>query len=243
MFSKSNIAGLLVLLGMTGCGSSSGPTLPEPQLWPNPEVVLPGASLFDRQAWLLDVSSWSSEGCGDRQPNESRYLGDFAVANGHVFSLSGYTCPINSLHTMVGPDYQQESEFFRDTYLKVLVNAEPINITDGHMFRVSKTAILISREESENLQLITITFAPQGTSLDDPLNRAIVRIAIVKNLSNETIENIALQTDSGSTVREGRQRTLVLLEPETGDPDLLDLGSLAAARIGDEWLCRVPNRL
>ncbi|MBW1806813.1 MAG: hypothetical protein JRJ87_01375 [Deltaproteobacteria bacterium] len=228
MFSKSHIAGLIALLGLTSCGGSSGPTLPEPQLWPNPEVILPSASIFDRQAWLLDVSSWSGEGCGTRQPTEARYMGDFAVANGHVFSLSGYTCPLNSLHTMVGPDYQQESEFFRDTYLKVLVNAEPVKITSGHMFRVSKTAILISRESSEKLELITITFAPKRTSLDDPLNRSIVRIAIVKNLSSETIENIVLQTASGSTVREGRQRTLVLLEPQTGNPDQLDLGSLAA---------------
>jgi hypothetical protein len=132
---------------------------------------------------------------------------------------------------MVGPDYQQESAFFRDTSVQAAVGADPVKVRDGRMFRVRRTGILISSERADDLQLYTVTFAPQGADRDDPLNRAIVRVAVVANHSSTRISNVSLITEEGTTSREGRHRTLVALSPDAADPAAVALGDL---RPGEE---------
>jgi hypothetical protein len=221
-------AGLLAVLFL-GCGESA--KTPKPLLWPNPDTALPQAQFFSENDWLLDLSTWWGEGCGRGEPTNARWMGDFGVGNGHVFALSGYACPINTLHTMVGPDYQQESAFFRDTSVQAAVGAEPVKVRDGRMFRVRRTGILISSERADDLTLYTVTFAPRGADRDDPANRAIVRIAVVVNHSSSRLSNVSLITEDGITTREGRHRTLIALAPDAADPAAVSLGDL---RSGEE---------
>lgn len=210
---------------LLACGGDR--KIQEPRLWPNPGTALPQGSFFTGHEWLLDASTWWSAGCGRGEPAEARWMGDFAVGNGHVFALSGYACPLNTLHTMVGPDYQQESTFFRDTSLQVQVGADPVKIRDGRMFRVRRTAILITSERADDLHLYTITFAPRCADRDDPKNRAIVRIALVVNDSAATLSGVELHTEDGTTTRDGRDRTLLALSPDAADPAVVSLGDLA----------------
>ncbi len=215
----------LMPMCLFACGESD--QAPEPRLWPNPYTAQPQAQYFSENDWLLDLSTWCGKGCGRGEPTEARWMGDFAVGNGHVFALSGYACPLNTLHTMVGPDYQQESAFFRDTSLQVYIGADPVKVKDGRMFRVRRTAILISSERSEDLHLYTITFAPRGANRDAPINRAIVRIAVVVNRSSDKLTGVELRTEDGTTAREGRERTLLALSPDAADPAAVPLGSLS----------------
>jgi len=218
------LAGLLSIWFLA-CGETQEAS--PPRLWPNPETSLPQAQYFADRDWLLDLSTWWSEGCGRGEPTNARWMGDFGAGNGHVFALSGYACPLNTLHTMVGPDYQQESEFFRDTSVQAAVGTEPVKVRDGRMFRVRRTAILVSSERADDLHLYTITFAVKGTGRDDPVNRAIIRIAVVVNYTFETIRDVHLLTEDGTTTREGRDRTLVALSPDAADPAAVSLGDLA----------------
>jgi hypothetical protein len=222
---KATLAVSLLVLWISGCSESS--PAPKPLLWPNPDTALPQAQYFSDRDWLLDLSTWWGEGCGRGEPTNARWMGDFAAGNGHVFALSGYACPLNTLHTMVGPDYQQESAFFRDTSVQAAIGAEPVKVRDGRMFRVRRTAILISSERADDLHLYTITFAVQGADRDDPVNRAIIRIAVVVNYTFETIRDVRLLTEDGTTTREGRDRTLVALSPDAADPAAVSLGDLA----------------
>ncbi len=211
---------------LVACGNGSRPALPDPVLWDDPAVELPGADYFSERPWLLDVSSWSAPGCGDGQPNEARYMGDFGVGNGHAFTLSGYACPLNTLHTMAGPDYQQEADFFRDTYMQFGPEA-PV-VTDGRMFRVRRTGILIAVEKSEKLELSTLTFAPFGSGDSDPVNRSIIRVVVVRNLGENKQSEVKIVSTDASLANASltRERRLVLLDPAQGDAENFDLGDL-----------------
>jgi len=218
------LAGLLSIWFLA-CGETQEASPPE--LWPNPDTALPQAQYFTERDWLLDLSTWWGEGCGRGEPDNARWMGDFGTGNGHVFALSGYACPLNTLHTMVGPDYQQESAFFRDTSVQAALGAEPVTVRDGRMFRVRRTAILVSSERADDLHLYTVTFAVQGADRDDPVNRAIIRVAVVVNCTFDTIQDVRLLTGDGTTTREGRDRTLVALAPDAADPGAVSLGDLA----------------
>jgi hypothetical protein len=226
---KKPVVLAVMFLAITGCGNGeSRPNLPEAELWDNPHIELPGAAFFQERSWMLDVSSWSAPGCGEGQANEARYMGDFGVGNGHAFALTGYACPLNTLHTMAGPDYQQEADFFRDTYMQL--GPEPPEVIDGRVFRVRKTGIVIVVEKSEDLELTTVTFAPFGAGGDnDPVNRSIVRVAIVRNLGSQTMNGVQIVSTDASLATSSleRDRRLVLLDPGEGDPEAFELGDLA----------------
>ena len=201
-----NFLAICACFGFLACGESAQRL--EPELWDNPAVSLPRADFFDRREWLRDVSSWSAPGCGLGQPTEARLMGDFGVGNGHVFALSGYACPLNTLHTMIGPVYEKESGFFEDTW----VTAEESRIKEGRMFRVRRTDILISYERSASLEMFTVTFAPRGRE-DHPVNRSMVRVVIAKNISDEMIRAVGLRVHNGPGVRDDRKRSVVFLDP------------------------------
>lgn len=216
-----------------GCGDGGARSGPEPVLWPDPGGELPESAYLDAHAWLREVSSWSSEGCGPGQPVEARRMGDFGVGNGHVFALSGYACPLNTLHTMIGPTYQKDSGFFEDTWsvLEADVDPQRLAVRDGRVFRVRGTPILITCERSAALSLVSVTFAPAGLGPDDPRNRSIVRIVAVRNPTDEVVGDVQLVTRNADSVRDDRVRRLVALAPAgAAGADRLSLGDLAPGR-------------
>ncbi|MBI5479766.1 MAG: hypothetical protein HY906_12960, partial [Deltaproteobacteria bacterium] len=176
------------LLGACGDGG------PGPVLWPRPEVEPPRAAYLDDRPWLLDLSTWAGVGCGEGEPDDARHLGDFGVGNGRVFALSGYACPINTLHTMAGPDYQQEGDFYSDTATRVFVAGASPAPVHGRMFRVRRTAILVSAESLGDLDLVTVTFAPTGTAVTPALERALLRVVVVRNASGGTVSGVEVRT-------------------------------------------------
>jgi len=182
-------------------------------LWESTPIEPLDTSLFGDAEWLGDVSTWIGEGCGEEQPFEPGQMGDFAVGNGRVFSLSGYNCPLNSLHTMIGPNYQKREVFFEDTYSRLELDGERLSIIEGHMFRVSGAPILISRERTAEVDLYTLTFAPLTGGAEDPVERAIIREIIIVNRTSSTLADLRLTTHAVRNDAETRRRTLVALEP------------------------------
>ena len=200
---------VLFVLASTACDDSE-PTS-EVVLWESPAVEPLDASLFPE--WLGEVSTWIGEGCGEGQPIEPGRMGDFAVGNGRVFSLSGYNCPLNSLHTMIGPNYQKDETYFEDTYTQIRRDGERLSIVEGHLFRQRDAPILISRERTADLELYTLTYAPLTGESDDPIERAIIRELIVVNRTSAPISDLTLETHHMLTEANSRRRTLMALEP------------------------------
>ncbi|MBW2700833.1 MAG: hypothetical protein JRF33_08435 [Deltaproteobacteria bacterium] len=176
----------------------------------------------------MDTSTWAAPGCGLGQPSDARHMGDFGVGNGHVFALSGYACPLNTLHTMAGPDYQQEGAFFPDTWMELWLDGEAQEVKAGFLYRVRAAPILISHERGDLLEWFTITWAPAGLDDDDPLLRTILRTIVVRNLSDDTLSGIFLRHENAAQVKDGRRRSLVALLPaEEEDASEIGLDALS----------------
>lgn len=218
----------LLLAAAGGCFlacADSGPGLPEPYLWPRPEAPVLSGPIFEEADWLGDVSSWFGAGCGPDQPQDAGHMGDFGVGNGRTFALSGYACPLNTLHTMAGPDYQQEAAFYPDTWFEVLADGQPIAVARGFVLRPRRTAMLVTQEDAGDIRWHSVTFAPLGGG---PAERAIVRLIEIHNRSAQPSANLVLATREGDASRQGRLRRLACLDPaECADPTRLELGALA----------------
>lgn len=221
--------GLLVgILGGVGCGDD-GPGEPSiPELWSRDPVDPPEADFFDQRPWLGNLSSWTSPGCGAGQPNDAAHMGDLAVGNGHTFALTGYACPLNTLHTMIGPNYQKDEAFFDDVWSELQVNGLPVQVRAGHLFRVRRTNILLTAERGDELDLYTVSFSPLAPGVADPVERSIVRAFVVRNRGSQSSGPVSLVTQAGKGQVNSRRRKLICLTPaQVADSTRIELGSLA----------------
>ncbi|MBN2497786.1 MAG: hypothetical protein JXR96_24540 [Deltaproteobacteria bacterium] len=219
------VLGLLALAA--GCQQDHR-TPPTPRLWPDPGLELPESGFLDQRLYLRDTSSWAAEGCGKDQAFDARHMGDFGLGNGHVFALSGYACPLSSLHTMAGPDYQQEGAFFPDSWSELELDGQALEIDAGHVFRVRGGPILVSHERAGELDCLCVSFAPAGYADGDPRLKAIVRAFAIRNSGYQASGDLVLRTADAAATREGRTRSLVALEPaDAPQPEAVALGSLS----------------
>jgi len=226
----------LALADAAGCGEGAGRTPPTPRPWEAPRVEPLDPEALGALAWLAETSPWVSPGCGAGQPSEARHMGDLGLGNGRVFALTGYACPLNSLHTMIGPSYQKEDAFFDDTSAALWVHGVAEPVEEGHVFRFRDGPLVIARERSARLELLTLSFAPLVDpsggaggvwAPQPPAGQAVVRVHLVTHRGAEALAGVELRTDPGDGVRQDRVRRLVALEPaEAADPTALALGAL-----------------
>jgi len=189
-------------------------------LWSTPKHPLPEAKAFSEYPWLQKLSSWSSAGCGEDQPYQPRFMGDFGVGNGHTFALTGYGCPLNSLHSMVGPTYQKYDTFFPDTWIEASEgdHSKKLQVKAGYVHRVKQTPIVMTQERFTGWVMLTLTFAPRRSSEEDPLHRSMLRIIVVKHLEGPAISNIKLKIVNAENVIKTK-RTGRWLSPTSQKPD------------------------
>ena len=217
---------------LAGACGGEATTIPQARLWPRPEYQQPAGPLLAEIPALADVSSWVAEGCGRGQPSDPSHLGDFGIGNGRVFALAGYACPLNTLHTMAGPDYQQESDFYQDTWFELEAGGQVLEVSRALAFRPRRSATLLVVEQAGDLEWYSLSFAPLTGAAGAVVERALVRIIEVHNRAATSSPELAVVTREAESSRQGRRRTLVCLQPESaGDPARVELGALA----GGEW--------
>ncbi|MBM4355357.1 MAG: hypothetical protein FJ109_16485, partial [Deltaproteobacteria bacterium] len=171
------------------------PRLADPDfLWQTGAQTLEWPTYVTDRPWLMDVSAWSHRlEEKPSKPPELRHFGDLAVGNGNVFSFVGYQGPFNRFHSMVGPSYQRGPQFFSDAWIEV-------RGADGKTYpwhrewlgRVRRTPIVLTAAEHTAVRLHTVDAALMLVKASEPLSRAILRVAIVKNRSDETLSGHAL---------------------------------------------------
>ncbi|MGB0592327.1 MAG: hypothetical protein ACPGU1_21795 [Myxococcota bacterium] len=230
-------------IGPADVGVDDEPTpLPAATLWERGAAPLLWTDWAQERPALLDVSSWAHAEAVDDAPLRHRRLPDFGVGNGHAFALIGYGTPINSLHSMVGPYYHKGSGFFGDVAVQVLDSAgQPLSWETEWAGWVRGAPVVHTQAMREDLMLSTTDFAPLVGDTDAAIRRALLRIVVVRNVSEATLtgRQLALQATRPQTlvtggwreVRDERSRTLVAV----GEPDavvgqsafLVPVGSLA----------------
>jgi len=172
-------------------------------------------------------------------------LPDYAVGNGLVFSLIGYALPLNTLHSMIGPDYQADGGFFSDLWLEVA------NSADGQAFswkrewigRARRAPVVVTCAEAAAVSLTVLDLAPYDGLHSPDSTPGFLRVAIIRNNSAEDLDGLWLraacalpQADAGtgrvSEERGGNLRILSWLDggdPVTGESTLaVPVGPLPA---------------
>ena len=136
--------------------------------------------LLKENPWLLNKSSWSLY--IDRRLRRSR-LGAFGIGNGKVFTLMGLNLPLNTFHNMTGPTYSHP--FFGDEWIELKIGKEKVNLPKQWIWQVRGAGVVITKEIDDNVELYTVNFVP-------PDLEAIVRVIIIRNISDNIINDLSL---------------------------------------------------
>lgn len=215
---------------------------------PAPTVLWePGADIPDLPTGIIDrlqphgVSTWSFAHEHDGEPPAHMYLADYAVGNGLVFSLIGHAVPFNTLHSMIGPDYQKDDGYFSDLWVEVSSGHEGQALTWKREWigRARRAPVVVTHAEGAVVSLSTLDVAP-------PEVPGLLRLVVVRNLGSETLDGLWVrvacarpQADLGDGgVREergGNLRDLRWLnggDPVAGPSSLgIPIGTLAAGEV------------
>lgn len=176
-------------------GDETGePALPD-FLWPPGDEPIGWNAWVEEREWLKDVSSWAFTNEQPAPDPDFRMLPDFAVGNGYTFSMMGYSYPVNTLHSMTGPFYDKGDGFFGDTWLEVSSGQEgnALQWKREWIGRVRKTAIIHTRSEGPVVALSTIDFSPLLQASTDLVQRSVVRLVFVENVTNQKLTNLWLR--------------------------------------------------
>jgi hypothetical protein len=203
--------------------------LPAPAfLWPGDSPQPDWSPWFDQHPWVMDeFSHWSYQVATGSEPPHFRYLPDHAVANGHVFTLLGYTYPLNTLHSMNGPYYHKGARFFSDVWveLSVGVAGAPLAWQQQGSGKLTTFPFAVTWAKAPQATLITTDFAPLVGTEKAVERRALVRLAIVHNPGSKPIKGLVLavrtagpQSTEGNRLVEqveNRTRTLAILDEKS----------------------------
>jgi hypothetical protein len=156
---------------------------PDPAPWtlPDRRPALDGA-FFDAHPALRDLSWFADavEGPLAGRPDPQR-RGAFGVGNGLAFALLGMTDPLNALHGLVGPTYDNGGRFFGDVGVVPVVDGLREDFRREAVARPRGTALAVTRGEVDDVVVSTVDFAPRPAgvgALDVP--PAIVRLVVVR---------------------------------------------------------------
>ncbi len=164
------------------------------------------------------------------------HLADYAVANGHVFSLIGYAHPFNTFHSMIGPDYQKDEGYFSDLWVEVSGAHDGTAMTWKREWigRARRAPVVVTHAEATLVSLTTMDVAPAGQGIPEAASTGFLRVVVVRNLSGEDLDGLWVraacarpQEDLGAgRVGEERGGNLRILRWLDGDGPVAGTSSL-----------------
>ncbi len=124
------------------------------------------------------LSRWTSTWTEETRP-ERRDRGALGVGNGHVFALTGYGDPINTLHNIAGPDYARGERFFGD-YRVGIREAEDVFVSsDDVVIRSLSAPVVVTSVRIDGVEIVSHDLAPWTD--DVALRRCLIRHLEVRN--------------------------------------------------------------
>ena len=187
----------------------------DPLLWNDPAAsttlpaALSGLGLGNFSSWGEHVDKLAlaaEQGVGLRRlASDPMQRGFFGIANGRVFSFTGVTFPLNTLHDLTGPTMQNQSEgFFAD----VSVDLGPLPGTayafeQEWVLRFRGSPLVVTRGVTEQygLALTTLDIAPRGLAAADAIaGQALVRVIVVENLGQAPLSGVSMFTSTPSAI-------------------------------------------
>ncbi|MDP8222802.1 MAG: hypothetical protein P9L99_05530 [Candidatus Lernaella stagnicola] len=144
--------------------------------------------------YLQNRSLWAQE-IDMADPPLVRTFGAMGVGNGKVFGILGDQSPFAGWHNLGGPNYQKDFKWFTDKRPHLYVGDREALPLRQAISRVRNSAVVITEAKNGVVEWTSVNFAPIGA--DDVLAEdALVSVWIVRNISQMTLEDVALRVDS-----------------------------------------------
>ena len=137
--------------------------------------------VFNEFKWLNDSYGFIEEYDTRSAPIIGKRAGCYPIGNGFVFGSLGIYNPINTIDFICGPVY--DAPFFGQEKVDFFVNNEKIKFFKQSIRWVKDADIVVSNLVNDKVSFETIDFVP-------PQVKSLVRIFIIRNISNEDLNNI-----------------------------------------------------
>ena len=151
---------------------------------------------------ITEMSSWFHEVIHEvpgEEPASAEQLGYFALANGVSFAFTGCWYPLNTLHELLGPEFDngETGGYFSDFRARIRRNGLLLPWTREWIWRPRKAAIPMTRMQVDGppLELVTLAFAPMA----DPPGAArstVVEVLLARNTGNTAITGVTVEVAS-----------------------------------------------
>lgn len=186
----------------------------ETQWWEIGDVTgiqqLPEVSPFfaDNRELIDEMSTWFDhvvhEEAGE-ESEDSSWRGYFGTGNGMAFAFNGTTFPFNTLHSMLGPEYQKSDfdGYFSDFSALLLKDNKLLEWKEQWVWKHRRALVNMTRmrHAKSKLELDSVSFAVAGA---DPGSgrKCIVHLLNVRNTGKNSVDDVNLQLQSFSKAYE-----------------------------------------
>lgn len=150
---------------------------------------------------ITEMSSWFYEVVHEvpgEEPESAEHLGYFGLGNGTAFAFAGTWYPLNTLHELLGPEYDNGGAgYFSDFRARLRRNGSLLPWTREWIWRPRKAAIPMTRMlvEGPDVELVTLAFAPMGDVLG-LAKGTVVEVFLVRNTGTATVGGLAVDLAS-----------------------------------------------
>ena len=167
--------------------------------------------LFQERDWLvLEASSWFNEIVHETPgeiPLDPSWLGYYGIGNGSAFGFVGTWYPLNTLHEMIGPEFQKKDDgYFADYSAYLMQGDKQLKWTREWIWKPLKAQLAVTRMQVDgsDLEMDTITFAPASDS-PGAEHACLVQVINVRNTGTGVQADVGVKIQSffWSTVVDG----------------------------------------
>lgn len=164
--------------------------------------LLTASPYFAKRKWLVtEMSSWFEE-MRYQEPGveagDARLLGYYGIGNGRTFGFVGTNYPRNTLHGLLGPDYQKKTQgFFSDFRAHLEQDGNLLPWSRDYIWKVREAQIILTRMMMQGtpLELDTIAFAP--ISPNPGMEKGtIIQLVNVRNGGRSAAKDLVLKIQS-----------------------------------------------
>ena len=145
---------------------------------------------------ITEMSSWFHEVTHEvpgEEPESAERLGYFGLGNGVAFAFAGTWYPLNTLHELLGPEYDNEQTggYFSDFRARVRRNGVVLPWTREWIWKPRKAPIAMTRMQVEgpDVELLTLAFAPMSESAGASRS-TLVEVLLLRNTGTTPVSGI-----------------------------------------------------
>ncbi len=163
--------------------------------------LLDRSTFFKENAWLIEeMSSWFEENHYSEKaeiPGDASQLGYYPVANGKCFAFVGTYFPRNTLHELLGPDYQKGGQgYFSDFSAMLDKDGTLLSWKSDRIWKPRQAQVVVTNMavDGADLELDTVAFIPSEDS--GMATSVLLQVHTIRNNGEGAISGLQLRLQS-----------------------------------------------